>query len=120
MHSFVRFHRVAWGLLAIAMLALLTPPACAEPRQIGQIKTASGDAAIVRGGTRLPAKAGDPVYEKDLIETGTGGSIGITFIDNTVMSTGPNSEMSLDEYKFDSSNFNGSSLTDLRKGTLSV
>jgi hypothetical protein len=36
------------------------------------------------------------------------------------MSTGPNSEVALEDYKFDSNNFNGSMLTDLRKGTLSM
>ena len=36
------------------------------------------------------------------------------------MSAGPNSEIALEDYKFDSNNFKGSMLTDLNKGTLSM
>ena len=39
-----------------------------------------------------PAKVGDMLLVKDIIETGPDGAIGITFIDNTVFSAGPNSE----------------------------
>lgn len=99
---------------------LLVSFAWADGPQIAQVKTASGDAAIIRGGARIAVKAGDPVYEKDTIETGEGGAIGLTFIDNTVMSAGPNSEIDLAEYRFDSSNFKGAMLTDMRKGTLTV
>src|SRR6202023_2751421 len=68
----------------------------------------------------VPAKVGDLLYEKDVIRTGDDGAIGITFTDNTAMSTGANSEVSLEEYRFDSSNFNGAMLTDMRKGTLAM
>lgn len=112
--------RVAGTALAAAIVMLLVSLARADGPQIAQVKTASGDAAIVRGGARLAAKAGDPVYEKDTIETGEGGAIGLTFVDNTVMSAGPNSEIDLAEYRFDSSNFEGAMLTDMRKGTLTV
>ena len=43
----------------------------------------------MRSGARIVARVGDLLYEKDAIETGPDGSIGITFIDNTVMSSGP-------------------------------
>jgi hypothetical protein len=68
----------------------------------------------------LSAKVGDPLYEKDTLATGADGGIGITFTDNTALSMGPNSEVALEEYKFDSSNFNGAMLTEMRKGTLSM
>jgi hypothetical protein len=67
-----------------------------------------------------PPKIGDPLYEKDTIETGADGSIGITFIDNTVMSGGPNSQIVLEDYKFNSSDFKGSMLTDMNRGTVSM
>jgi hypothetical protein len=92
----------------------------AQSSRIAQVETVSGQVFIERTGSRLTVKIGDPVDEKDVIETGADGSIGITFIDNTVMSAGPNTEVSLDNYRFDSNKFNGSMLADLRKGTLSM
>ena len=105
---------------AIALLAAAARPAAAEGPRIGQVKTARGEAVILRDTVRLPAKAGDLVYAKDVVETGEHGSIGITFIDETVFSTGPNSELALDQFRFDSPAAGGEMLADMRRGTLSV
>jgi len=104
-------------VLAFAFAAKAQSP---QNPQIAQVKTVSGQVSIQRGGASVPVKVGDPLYEKDTIDTGADGSIGVTFIDNTVMATGPNSEVALEQYRFDSNNFNGSMLTDMRKGTLDV
>jgi hypothetical protein len=106
--------------LGILMMIASAPMTKAQSPQIAQVKTVSGQVFIQRGGARQAVKVGDPVFEKDTIDTGADGSIGITFIDNTVMSAGPNSEIALEDYKFDSNNFKGSMLTDLNKGTLSM
>jgi hypothetical protein len=99
----------------------LAAPAMAQGQRIGQIKTATGQAFVVRGEARLPAKIGDPVYESDVIETGApGSSIGITFIDNTVFSTGPETQIALSQFRFDSNNFKGEMLADVKKGSLSI
>jgi hypothetical protein len=63
----------------------------AEGLAIAQIKKVSEQAAIQHSGRRLPANIGDPLLEKDVVETGADGAIGITFIDSTVFSVGPNS-----------------------------
>ncbi|SRR5579862_3205172 len=112
--------RITAAALAAAFVVVFASAARARDSRIAQVKTVSGDAALVRGGARTAARPGDPVYEKDTIETGADGAIGITFIDNTVMSAGPNSEIDLSEYRFDSSNFNGAMLTDMRKGTVTM
>ena len=117
MRGFGRIGIVALLLLAVAVAS----PAAAQGQRIGQIKTATGQAFVVRGGDRLPAKIGDPVYESDVIETGAPGStIGITFIDNTVFSTGPETQLALSQFRFDSSNFRGEMLAEVKKGSLSV
>lgn len=104
-----------------AAVVALAAPAMAQGQRIGQIKTATGQAFVVRGEARLPAKIGDPVYESDVIETGAPGSaIGITFIDNTVFSTGPETQIALSQFRFDSNNFKGEMLADVKKGTLNV
>jgi len=109
-----------WFRFFVALLLLQAIAAQADPAAIGQIKTVSGTAAIQRNGAEIPAKIGDSVFEADVIDTGADGSIGITFIDNTVMSAGPDSEVALAQYRFDSGNFTGAMLTDIRKGTLTM
>ena len=121
MNSTTRTWRTANSLAVIlTLLAISGSAAKADNSQVAQIKTVSGQAQIVRNGARAVAKVGDPLFEKDTIETGADGSIGITFIDNTVMSSGPNSQIVLEDYKFNSSNFKGSMLTDMNRGTVSM
>jgi hypothetical protein len=105
---------------AVLLLALMAAPAMAQPAQIGQINTATGAVSVVRGGQTQPIKVGDPVYQSDVVETGKDSAAGITFVDNSVFSTGPESSLSLDQFHFDSSNFKGDMLAKLKKGTLTV
>lgn len=114
------FRYTAGAALGILFVLLFAPVVRAQNSQIAQVKTVSGQVSIQRGGATIPVKVGDPLFEKDTIDTGADGAIGVTFIDNTVMSTGPNSEVALEQYRFDSNNFNGSMLADMRKGTLDM
>jgi hypothetical protein len=104
----------------LTILVFFGSVANADNSQVAQIKTVTGQAEIVRSGARIVARVGDSLYEKDTIETGPDGSIGITFIDNTVMSSGPDSQIVLEDYKFNSSNFKGSMLADMNRGTVSM
>ena len=113
--------RLRWWTAAMAALVLSVGTAVAAGPRIGEVKTAKGEAVVVRGGTRYAAKPGDPIYAKDVIETGKDGSIGVTFVDNTVFSAGPNSEVALDRFRFDSSAAGANDmLAEMRRGTLSV
>jgi hypothetical protein len=112
--------RLVLWLAAILLIAVPSGPQAADTLPIAQVKKVTGQVVIQRSGRRLPAKVGDPLFEKDIVETGPDGGIGITFVDNTVFSTGPNSQLALDEFQFDSNNFRGSMLADMRQGTLAV
>lgn len=105
---------------AVAAILLLPLAALAAGPEIGQVKTLSGTVTVARDGRQLSLRVGDAVFESDVIDTAADGAVGITFTDNTVMSAGPGSEVALAEYAFDSSNFTGSMLTDMRKGTLTM
>ena len=121
MHFIVNTLRSILGACAgIFFVLLIASAANAQNPQIAQVKTVSGQVTIERGGASVPVKVGDPLFEKDTIDTGADGAIGVTFIDNSVMSAGPNSEVALEQYRFDSNNYNGSMLTDMRKGTLDM
>ena len=107
-------------LAALLLIGLPVSPKAAEAQPVAQVKKVTGQVDILRTGERLPVKVGDLLFEKDLLETGPDGGIGITFVDNTVFSTGPNSRLALAEFHFDSNNFRGSMLADMQQGTLAV
>lgn len=88
--------------------------------EIGQIKNIAGQVFLLRNNNQQPAKAGDLVEEADIITTGANGSVGITLIDNSRLSAGPNSRIELKQFRFNPTTQEGESLTDVRRGTLAI
>jgi hypothetical protein len=66
----------------------------------GRIKISTGRASIVRGGKELPAKAGELVYQADVLKTDADGRLGVTLRDETQISLGPTSEVRLDRFVY--------------------
>jgi hypothetical protein len=111
---------LALALAAFLLLANASVTFAAEILRVAQVEKLTGQVTILRAGVHVPIKVGDPLFEKDVVETGADGGIGITFIDNTVFSAGPNSQIGLDDFRFNSNNFQGAMLADIRRGTLAV
>lgn len=106
-------------LTPMALLLLLTAaPALAA--DAGQIKVSKGAVHIERAGQRLPAPVGTRVQESDVVVTGAGGSVGIIFADESLLSAGPNSVLAIERFAFDSTTHDGAFETRLQKGTLSA
>ena len=55
-----------------------------------------------------------------MLKTGADGSVGLTMSDNSLLSAGPNSILSLDRYEFDSTTNQGQFDATLQKGSLAV
>jgi len=56
----------------------------------------------------------------DVLVTGSGASLGIAFLDNSLLSAGPNSVLAIDRFAFDSTTHQGAFESSLLKGTLAV
>ncbi len=95
---------------------------------IGKILSATGSftikhtsAVIVQA--KLPAsgidqaKADDPVYRGDLIETGADGALGIVFADGTSFKVSSNARMELNEFVYNPTGNSNSTLISLSKGS---
>lgn len=109
------------GFLGILCAMLAMPRAFgSDDAEAGRVKVAKGEVYIERAGKRLPAAVGTPVQAQDVVMTGADGSVGITFHDNSLLSAGPNSELVIDKFVFDSTTHKGEFDTSLRKGTLAV
>ena len=109
--------RMRWSSIAALIAALALP---AQAADIGQIKVAKGQVTIERGGQKLPAAAGARLQSGDVLKTGADGSVGLTMSDNSLLSAGPNSVLSLDRYDFDATTSQGQFDATLQKGSLAV
>lgn len=103
------------------IFAFFTANVSAAPDDFaGMIKVSKGKVSIHRAGSTLAANAGYKVYQSDKVRTGGDGSVGITLRDNTLLSAGPNSLISLDKFNFDSKTHAGAISVAVKKGTLAV
>jgi hypothetical protein len=106
------------GFLAMALATAFV--ATAGAADIGQVKVVKGQASIERGGQAIPCATGTRLQTGDVLKTGADGSVGLTMSDNSLLSAGPNSILSLDRYEFDSTTSQGQFDASLRKGSLAV
>lgn len=102
-----------------AVVAILLP-ALAWAQDVGQIKNAKGAVHIEREGQKLPATVGTKLRQSDTVVTGADGAVGITFVDNSLLSAGPNSSLAIDRYAFDPTTHAGAFDSSLSRGTLSI
>ncbi len=85
---------VAWGLAGMPLLTL------AQTEAIGFVKTVTGDAWVTTAGQRIKAQPGTAIALGSQLKTAAAGTMGVTFKDNTVMSFGPDTEITVDEYLY--------------------
>jgi FecR protein len=85
---------------------------------VGCIKTVMGSAVIVRLNQPLPAKIGEKIFKNDSFKTGPDGSLGMILKDDTLLSLGPNTEVTINEFFFSPAEGKLSIVTRLFKGTV--
>jgi hypothetical protein len=107
-------------LVALALGLASGVPGATAAEDAGHIKVSKGTVHIERAGRTLPGPVGTAVQQGDVVVTGADGSVGITFLDNSLLSAGPNSVLAIDRFAFDSTTHQGSFESSLRKGTLAV
>ena len=86
----------------------------------GVVKTVRGAASVDRSGQRIAAAPGTRVEQGDRLVTGEDGRLGITMRDETLLTMGPRSELTLDAYAFDPKTHEGNFLASLKNGILGV
>lgn len=111
----LRFHR--WKI-AIAFFAMGCSGLFANPLPVAYVKTVTGDAWVHTSGQMVKATLGTAIFKGSLLKTSTASSLGITFTDNTVMSFGSNTELTVDEYLYTPSQNQLGLNVSLAKGTL--
>jgi len=107
---------MAHGALLLLALSIAMPAAA----EIGQIKMSKGQVSVDRQGQVLPGAVGMRLEAADTLKTGPDGAVGITMRDNSLLSAGPNSILSLERFDFDATTHQGRFDTQLQRGTLAV
>jgi hypothetical protein len=88
---------------AFLIAVLFAEPALASQfsDKIGHVRNIEGAAFILRDGATLAGVTGAALYRGDLVRTGKPGAVGIVLTDDTSISLGSGSELSLNDYAFE-------------------
>ena len=120
-------------LLAGSVLSNSARAESGSPRQpdgvqsqpIGKIESAKGSFTITHGesvvlqanvgpdGGLGQGKVGDPVYQRDIIQTGADGTVGLALNDGTAFNVSANARIVLDEFVYDPNSTSNSALINL-------
>lgn len=92
----------------------------AQAGDVAQIKTARGTVHLEREGQRIVAAPGMSLRASDTLVTGADGAVGVTFLDNTMVSAGPSTVFQIERYRFNSTTHDGQFDAALKKGSLAV
>jgi hypothetical protein len=106
-------------IMAFILMLLAGSPAWAQDA-IGFVKMVSGSAEVIDTGKPIKAQVGTPIKMGNTLKTGPKGTLGVTFKDNTVMSFGPDTELTVDEYLYAPGKDNLKFGARLSKGSLQV
>lgn len=82
-------------LLLVAGSAHAQAQAPAQESPAGFVKIVTGTATAERNGERRTLKAGDPIFQADTLRTAADGHLGVTLKDETRLSLGPNTDVTI-------------------------
>ena len=86
---------------------------------IGHVTKLAGTATAIRNGVSIILNQGDNVEKGDVVQSGSGSTLGLTFIDGTVFGLSSNARMVLNEMIYDPNGSDNSTLISLVSGTIS-
>lgn len=93
--------------------------ASAESTAIGTLHNIQGEVSIDRGPDSISARDGDSIFQNDTVRTGNQGLAGMIFQDNSSLSLGPNSALTITTFVYKPSEKTFSFVTRILKGTAS-
>ena len=86
---------------------------------IGHVVTMTGSASIVRNGVTIAVNNGDNVYQNDVVQTGSGSTLGLVLDDGTTFNLTANARLMLNDLVYDASSTSNSALFTLVQGAAS-
>ncbi|WP_324135448.1 cadherin-like domain-containing protein, partial [Bradyrhizobium sp.] len=89
------------------------PPA---PKLVGHVVKLTGSASIVRNGVTIDVNTGDNVYQNDVVQTGSGSTVGLVLNDGTTFNMTANARLMLNDLVYDANSTSNTALFTLVQG----
>ncbi len=105
------------GPLAPGEYAQATAPH-GQAQAIGRVAVVTGSATVVRNGVAIALNVGDAILKNDVVQTGSGSKLGITFTDGTTFALNANARMVINEFVYDPNGTHNSALLNLVQGSI--
>jgi hypothetical protein len=80
---------------------------------VGHVVKTTGSASVVRNGVTIDVNNGDTVYQNDVVQTGSGSTLGLVLIDGTTFNLTANARMMLNDLTYDGAGPSNTSLLTL-------
>ena len=93
--------------------------AAAAAKVVGHVVKMTGSASVVRNGVTITLNNGDTVLQNDVVQTGSGSSLGLVMIDGTTFNLSAGARLMLNDLTYDASSTSNSSLFTLVQGAAS-
>jgi hypothetical protein len=103
-----------------------SPPAASQPAAptspqapdpVGSVATLQGTASVTRNNATSALALRDPVYKSDVLQTNVGGTLGITFDDETTFTLKPNTRLTVDEFVYQEGGTGNAAIFNVVRGT---
>ena len=109
----------SWKKHIWVLLACL-PAFLSAQEASGTLKSLRGQAVLEREGNKRPARAGEPLFPRDRIQTGADGVASVGFRDQSSLTIGPNSDVDLSKFSFNPTTHQGEQQVRVRSGSLAA
>lgn len=103
---------------AVVTAFALSPAALAQSSRIGTAAAVRNQVTAAQAGQERRLAAGNPVFQNESIRTGADSVAQLLFADQTTLSVGPRSEITLDRYVYDPNRSVGDVAVSLTGGAL--
>ena len=114
-------NRCRAGAQVLLILVVLSAGALAQDGSIGSITKGYGEIVVIRAaGGEESAGVGTAIFQQDQIYVGADGLATVTFIDETIVTLGANSALTIDEMVFDPASQANSGLLSLAGGVMGL
>jgi VCBS repeat-containing protein len=88
----------------------------AAAKVVGHVVKMTGSASIVRNGVTIDVNNNDVVYQNDVVQTGSGSTLGLVMIDGTTFNLTANARLMMNDLTYDATSTSNTSLFTLVQG----